>query len=795
MKKLVVLMLVFISGAAQAALFDRGGGFIYDDVLDVTWTKNPNINSFMNWDESVAWADSLSFYDGVRDVTWDDWRLPSMDVNGDNTIVNCVSATELACRDNELGYMYHQNGVTPSSNVLFSIIPYAYFWSSTEYVPDGDGAWYFGFNNGSQNSGYKTSSLYAWAVRDGDVAAIPVEIDVDPWSSANKVKPHSNDSIVVAVMGGSIATGDATDFDVSQVDPDSLKLGVGEAPNIALNPLYGDYDNDTNTDAVFIFKTQETKISCFDSDVTLAGATFGGVPFAGTDMIAAIDCKAAVLPFDNISPDNVDRFGSSVSISGDRVLVGAYLDDTAAANSGRAYLFDAATGNLTHTFENPGSSPYWDFFGIAVSVSGDRVLVGALYDVNETSFVNSGRAYLFDAVSGNLLHTFDNPSPDPNDYFGNSVSVSGDRVLISAMNDNAYVGRAYLFDAVTGNLVHTFENPSPGPYADRFGNSVSVSGDRVLVGAAQENATGSDSGRAYLFDAVTGNLMHTIENPGQEPAGDSFGSSVSISGDRIAVGAYRDATDGAYSGRAYLFDAASGNLVYTFASPAPETYDDFGGAVSVAGDRVLVGAPRAANGNTGRAFLFDAVTGNLTQILENPSPGSADLFGSAVSVSGDGAAVGAHRDATTGNQSGRAYLFFDGLSAEVEVTPLTAAPDNGTVHVNHQGQGVPDDAVPLVVLGSDTLDVTLIDPASVRLGPGRAPIDPASTSDLNYNHNDDGFTDARFEFKMSDTGFFYNGVGKPCYAPAVLSGELSTGEMFAGEDLSVPTDCDAQCHN
>jgi hypothetical protein len=76
-----------------------------------------------------------------------------------------------------------------------------------------------------------------------------------------------------------------------------------------------------------------------------------------------------------------------------------------------------------------------------------------------------------------------------------------------------------------------------------------------------------------------------------------------------------------------------------------------------------------------------------------------------------------------------------------------------------------------------------------------APLDPASNPDLNYNHDNDGIPDARFEFRMSDTGFAHSGINQPCYAPAVLKGQLSTGEMFAGEDLSVPTDCNAQCHN
>jgi hypothetical protein len=129
---------------------------------------------------------------------------------------------------------------------------------------------------------------------------------------------------------------------------------------------------------------------------------------------------------------------------------------------------------------------------------------------------------------------------------------------------------------------------------------------------------------------------------------------------------------------------------------------------------------------------------------------------------------------------------------------------NDPLHVHHQGQGgLPDDTVSVAVVGTSTLlgdpedlDVTLIDPASLRFGPSEAVIDPASTPDLNYNHDGDGTPDAKFEFLMSETGFtFTPRAGDPCSAsPATLVGE-SDGLQFTGTDASVSTKCDAQCHN
>jgi len=174
MKKIIGILLVFVFASANAALIDRGGGFIYDDVLDITWTQDANINSFDIWDFQVAWAADLILFDSVRNVTWSDWRLPSIDVNGDNMIINCSSATELACRDNEYGYLFYQYGVTPATPGLFTNVRSNLYWSGTEFAPIQGFAWFFGFNLGLQNAVFKNTNYFAWAVRPGDVSVVPV---------------------------------------------------------------------------------------------------------------------------------------------------------------------------------------------------------------------------------------------------------------------------------------------------------------------------------------------------------------------------------------------------------------------------------------------------------------------------------------------------------------------------------------------------------------------------------------------------------------------------------------------
>jgi probable HAF family extracellular repeat protein len=174
-----LIVMVGLSGPAQAALIDRGGGFIYDTDLDITWTQDAALSGFDNWDDQVAWVDALSLVDSVRNVTWDDWRLASMSVAGGvptgsaASVVDCSTATELACRDNELAYMfYHNLGGTVGDDLtgnqgLIQNIQQDY-WSGTE--EDARSAWVTIFNGGGPFAPLKSNIfVFAWAVRDGDV--------------------------------------------------------------------------------------------------------------------------------------------------------------------------------------------------------------------------------------------------------------------------------------------------------------------------------------------------------------------------------------------------------------------------------------------------------------------------------------------------------------------------------------------------------------------------------------------------------------------------------------------------
>jgi hypothetical protein len=383
-----------------------------------------------------------------------------------------------------------------------------------------------------------------------------------------------------------------------------------------------------------------------------------GAPNAGSAYIFDAATGNLLYTLDNPTPNTNDGFGYSVAVSGNIVVVGAYNDYTGATNTGAAYIFDAATGNLLRTLANPTPASN-DYFGYAAAISGNSVIVGAYGD--DTGATDTGAAYIFDATTGNLLSTLVKPTPATAAYFGNSVAVCGNCVVVGAMyydiGSMSGVGAAYIFDAPTGNYLRTLANPKPGTN-DFFGNSVAVSENTVVIGANHDHTSGNYAGEAYIFNTANGNLLHTLANPTPE-YGNSFGDSVTISSNTVVVGAYLDDTGATDAGAAYIFDAATGNLLHTLANPTPSPSDHFGHSVAVSGNIVVVGAQEDNSGevSAGSAYIFDAITGNLLRTLANPTVASDDHFGCSVAVSGNIVLVGACDDDTGAGGAGAAYIF------------------------------------------------------------------------------------------------------------------------------------------
>lgn len=178
-----------LSGAAQAALFDRGGGLIYDDALKVTWLADANYaqtsgydaDGRMNWYDATAWAANLVYHDSVRNVDYSDWRLPSV---GNPNIGTYSPCTGGFCSSSELGFLFFGELARYANSNLYPFVniqPDAYWFGDPSYSGNYYSAYYFHTYLGIQYPQIKSYEFYAWAVRDGDVAAIPVP-EADTWA-------------------------------------------------------------------------------------------------------------------------------------------------------------------------------------------------------------------------------------------------------------------------------------------------------------------------------------------------------------------------------------------------------------------------------------------------------------------------------------------------------------------------------------------------------------------------------------------------------------------------------------
>jgi hypothetical protein len=390
-----------------------------------------------------------------------------------------------------------------------------------------------------------------------------------------------------------------------------------------------------------------------------------------------------VSTFSKAIPAEEDSFGSAVAfLDANRVIIGAWGDDTVSSNAGAAYLF-ATNGTLITTFTNP-TPGYYDFFGAAVAtLDSDRVIIGAYG--NDVEAIDVGAAYLFSA-DGVLLKTFTHPSPEANCYFGCSVaSVGNDGVLIGAWGDNTAAvpgGKAYLFQT-NGMLQTTFTNPTPA-IGDQFGYSVAALGrTHVFISAVGDQADGQFPGVVYLFN-TDGALVATFNNPAPEGF-DRFGHSLTAVGnDRVLIGAPEDSTGAHQSGAAYLF-STNGALLKAFSSPDPAYRDLFGYSVAALGkDQVVIGAiQRTASGVVAGAAYRFSTNGTLLTTFTKPTPANFESFGMSVAAHDtDVVLIGAQSGNGLVQASGTAHLFA--------LLPPTLALNRGTQYVSSTISWSPD---------------------------------------------------------------------------------------------------------
>jgi outer membrane protein assembly factor BamB len=235
-----------------------------------------------------------------------------------------------------------------------------------------------------------------------------------------------------------------------------------------------------------------------DQGIVLVGAHKNG-PGAAYLFDLDTGSERGVLQAEDAAPN--DLFGVAVALDQGKALIGARYDDDAAIASGSAYLFDIQTQQQLHKL-TPHDGDRGDRFGMHLDLGGNRAVVGSRYD--DDAVKSSGSAYVYDVETGQELFKLVAGDATPNDQFGSAISVSGGRVLIGALDDDHngdFAGSAYLFDVNTGEQLYKFDPDDAAPF-DRLGIAVAMDRQIALLGASMINLPGAPflpSGRAYVY--------------------------------------------------------------------------------------------------------------------------------------------------------------------------------------------------------------------------------------------------------------------------------------------------------
>jgi len=304
-----------------------------------------------------------------------------------------------------------------------------------------------------------------------------------------------------------------------------------------------------------------------------------------------------------------DWFGYAVSIEGETLLVGSPNEDSSASNAGSAYVFNRSGGTWTQQKQLLASDGnQYDNLGRAVSLSGETAALGA--PMADPLGADSGAVYVYhragsDWVAGSKIVPLDGGSEE---YFGGAVSLSGDTLAIGAMGDGdngMESGSVYIYtrSGQSWSLeqkIIAFD----GVLQDSFGTSVSVDGDTLAVGATGDDETSQDTGSVYIYNRENGVWSFVQKLNDATDVGDAFGTSLSVSGNQLVVGAPKDEVSVATSGAAYVYVYTGTNWLLKHKVEAPDAVSDtdYGISVSVDGTNYAIGAPGKTN-SKGNAYL------------------------------------------------------------------------------------------------------------------------------------------------------------------------------------------------
>jgi hypothetical protein len=436
----------------------------------------------------------------------------------------------------------------------------------------------------------------------------------------------------------------------------SQRVGIGTNTPLEKLHVAGNIKTDTiKTDGINL-KPNAAAGKILASDASgnanwqTAGSTIGGnIGFGVWGDCATTGNISEYLPVVDATGSASDYFGRSAAMSGNYAIAGSYSDDIGGnSNQGSAsiYKFDGNTWVLMQKITDATGAAD-DYFGWSVSVSGNFAIVGAYTDNNGT-VIDQGSAsiYQFNGSSWVLMQKLTDATGSTDDYFGYSVSISGNYAIVGAYADdvgaNADQGSVsiYQYNGTAWVLMQKITEAA-GSVNDDFGFAVSLSGSYAVVTVpGDEVGANTDQGSANIYQLSGGNwvLMQKITDPNGS-ASDFLGSSVSVSGNYIIVGAQADDAPNLNQGSATVFqyNGSTWSAMQRFIDEEGASNDYFGQSVTISGNYAMVGAyfdDINTHTDQGAVSLYMRVGPGWKKLLKIKDPGgnSNDFFGASCAL-------------------------------------------------------------------------------------------------------------------------------------------------------------------
>jgi hypothetical protein len=417
------------------------------------------------------------------------------------------------------------------------------------------------------------------------------------------------------------------------------------------------------------------------------------------------------------------KFGSSLGMSDDVLAVGATYESSTTTNAGAVYIFSHSGTNWSGPiYLQASNTRAHAHFGASLALSTDTLTVGAPNESSgakgiggdkfDSSAAGSGAVYVFTRSGGSWGQEMYIKASNTSVYsgFGSSLAIDGDTLAVGAPGEPSGNGQQTDTTAPDSGAVYVFTR-SGGVWtqqayikasnisASRFGTATALRGDTLAVGAVGESSgngiptdiSARNAGAVYIFtrSGTTWSQQAYLKSP--KPQIDAFfGGSVAMAADTVAIGAAGESRSAApgdtNAGAVFVFTRSGANWSLQSSVRASNTApeDEFGGAVALTDDKLVVGATGESSGSTGinggqlnlgtprsgavYVYTRSGTSWAQSAFVKASNTRADSFFGRSVALRGETLAVGA--DGESSNATG-----IDGNQ------PDTSAPNAGAGYV------------------------------------------------------------------------------------------------------------------